>query len=105
MVRDYLIAHTLKDCSFILDIAATQNQSQSQLAEQHEPRTLPLEYAWQCESDVRLGGVYSVQVIDLDRKHVENIPRYAQLDADIALCYNACTMSTTGSHIERTTET
>ena len=78
VVRDYLIAHSLKDCSLILDIAATQRWQQQQEAEV---------YSWQCGGDERLEGVYSVQVIDLDRKHVHNIPRYAQLDAEIAMHY------------------
>ena len=83
IVRDYLVAHTLKDCSIILDIAATRHRWTPQ-DERNAPQQL---HGWQCDSDERLSGVYAVQVIDLDRKHAHDIPRYAQLDADIAAHY------------------
>ena len=83
VLRDYLIAHTLKDCSIIIDIAAIQHTESLSSHSQ-----LPV-YAWQTKLDgvCELRGVYSMQVIDVDCKLACNIPRYAQLDVDIATLY------------------
>ena len=85
VLRDYLIAHTLKDCSLIIDIAATHDRL---MALDSQSDSLAVS-GWQleCGGELMLGGVYSVQVIDLERKQAHNIPRYAQLDADIANHY------------------
>ena len=85
VVRDYLLAHTLKDCSLLLDIAALDEDARSACLDAQDG-ALPL-YSWQGDGAARGGGVYSMQVIDLDRKRAINIPRYAQLDTDIATHY------------------
>jgi len=90
LLRCYLIAHTCKDVSIMINLNRDSSSSafhEAQLSSHIHSWRLPDEEAGMMDDDIahhsHSRGHYRLWICDLDRKHVHRIPVYAALDAAI----------------------
>ena len=91
-VRDYLIAHSLKDCSICVNAVTAEAEDESGSGCPPAEETLAERSSWYGQShrwrlSEHVHGLYRLHVLDLELKPAAAIARHSRLDADIVRHY------------------
>ena len=99
LLQDYLVAHTLKDCSLLVNCIAEDAEQEGEqgaasptshsftFSIPHTSSLQPDQRAWCAAEPLAVRGRLCVSVVDLEVKDVERIPSYFHLDQLIVRAY------------------